>query len=45
MVEQKENLVCLQIEQAEKPVIQMLTETGMIGKIGECRTDVARSVH
>jgi hypothetical protein len=45
MVEQKENLVCLQIEQAEKPVIQMLTEAGMIGKIGECRTDVARSVH
>ncbi|KAK5457057.1 hypothetical protein LTS15_004838 [Exophiala xenobiotica] len=34
MVEQKENLVCVQIEQAEKPVIQMLTEAGMIGKIG-----------
>jgi hypothetical protein len=45
MVEQKENLVCVQIEQVEKPVIQMLTEAGMIGKIGQCNTDVARSVH
>ena len=45
MVEQKENLVCLQIEQVGKPVIQMLTEAGMIGKIGECHTDVARNVH
>jgi hypothetical protein len=35
MVEQKKNLVLLQIDQPGKPVIQMLTETGMIGKIGE----------
>ncbi len=43
MVEQKENLVCLQIEQTGKPVIQMLTEAGMIGKIGACNTDLPRS--
>ncbi|KIW68504.1 hypothetical protein PV04_04446 [Phialophora macrospora] len=34
MVEQKDNLVLLHIEQPGKPVIEMLTESGMIGKIG-----------
>ncbi|KAI1612800.1 isopenicillin-N N-acyltransferase [Exophiala viscosa] len=34
MVEQKPNVVLLQIDQPSKPVIQMMTEAGMIGKIG-----------
>lgn len=35
MIEQKPNVVLLQIDQPGKPVIQMMTEAGMIGKIGE----------
>jgi hypothetical protein len=35
MVEQKPNLVLLQIVQKDKPVIQMATEAGIIGKIGK----------
>ncbi|KIW44969.1 uncharacterized protein PV06_03398 [Exophiala oligosperma] len=34
MKEQKENLVLLKIDQVGQPSIQMLTEAGMIGKIG-----------
>ncbi|KAL2416066.1 Isopenicillin-N N-acyltransferase [Exophiala dermatitidis] len=34
MVEQKPNLVLLQIVQKDKPVIQQVTEAGIIGKIG-----------
>lgn len=34
MEQQKENLIILTIEQAEKPTIKMVTEAGLIGKIG-----------
>lgn len=34
MVEQKSNLVVLNIQQSGKPTINMITESGMIGKIG-----------
>ncbi|EXJ85967.1 hypothetical protein A1O1_06336 [Capronia coronata CBS 617.96] len=34
MVEQKPNLVLLRLVQKNKPTIQMVTEAGMIGKIG-----------
>lgn len=34
MQEQKENLIILTIEQATKPTIKMVTEAGIIGKIG-----------
>lgn len=40
MVEQKPNLVLLQIAQKDKPVIQQVTEAGIIGKIGEQRTSL-----
>lgn len=34
MERQKENLIILTIEQASKPTIKMVTEAGIIGKIG-----------
>lgn len=34
MEEQKENLIILTIEQPSKPIIKMVTEAGIIGKIG-----------
>lgn len=34
MEAQKENLVILTIEQAHKPTIKMVTEAGILGKIG-----------
>lgn len=34
MEQQKENLVLLTIEQAGKPTIKMVTEAGILGKIG-----------
>lgn len=34
MEEQKENLVILTIDQPDKPTIKMVTEAGILGKIG-----------
>ena len=33
-LEQQENLICLRIQQIAKPAIEMITEAGIIGKIG-----------